>query len=518
MALLLDTDVVATCEAIRTLAVHEAWFCANTRSLCFDDAKQDREKADAAFKRLKDLLPFELAYLLRKLAEHSSWYAANTRRLLLLDAWRDEKVWKESCAALRSKLAPELAEALELTFLHVAWHAANVRTYFWNDALSDDKQFQEALLRLQPLMRTVQMEEREKQREADRLKESQAEKPQESRGHEQPLASGHGPSCFAGKLEGGREQPPTSGQDTGCFPWKLPGSSGHEQSRSSDHGPGCFAFGVRLGMLVGWQTKGEEDITLNPPRATPCKASVGLEFEVLEHERLPASSFTLAGASSPCTSVCSLPESPSLCCSMSILGKTEMAWRAVVCNQEGVTTTAFLAAASATADIFGSLGSVVSKVKDDIQGNIAKIQKNVDIAESSSTLEQIVDGELAAAESPSEATKEGSTSLALLWLGRMLRLVAKMIAEIDNSDTKPLSQCIQAGYDSCLSQHHPWAVRMAMGVAIRGCPSRQTFFDKIGSNPANVQADAKRLHEVMSLVLGQIQTFMVSRGLEKNDL
>lgn len=464
MAFLLDADVVASCDAIRTLAVHEAWFCANTVSLCFEDAKRDREKADIAFKCLRDLLPFELANLLRKMAKHSSWYAANTRRFLFIDAWRNEKIWKDCCAALRLKLDPDLAEALELTFQHEAWRAANVRSFLWSDAVLDEERSQEAWLRLQPLMRTVQMDEREKQREAERLKESQTE--------------------------------------------KLRGNQDYEQLLSTRRGPSCFAFGIQLGMLVGWWAKQEEEVPLSPLRLTPLMDSDTESVNLSPRD----------SASSQCTPVSSPRTPPCECCSMIILAKTEAAWRAVAGDQEGIPVTSFLAAASATVAIIDCFGSLVSKVKDDIQGNVEKIQKNVDVAESSCTLEQMVDAELAAATSPAEAAKEGSTALALLWLGRMLRLVARTMVEIDENSTKSVSQCLQAGYDSCLSQHHPWAVRVAMGVVIRGCPSRQAFLEKLGGDPADAMAEAARLHKAMSPVLAQIQSVMISRGLEEKDL
>lgn len=459
MAMLVDADVAATCDAIRTLAIHEAWFCANTRSFCFATAKEDREKADAAFECLRTQLPFELANLLRKLAKHSSWHAANTRRFLLIDACRNEKIWNNCCAALRSKLAPDLAEVLELTFRHEAWHAANVRSFLWSDAAFDDQRFQEAIVRLQPLMQTQQTQERE-----DKLHSEIARK--EKKG-QQPCGSG----CTSG----------------------------------------CFVGGVLVKMLVDWwwTNSAEEKVTSKPlERPQPLVA--------LMPESKIGKSFVGIQQTSPMVDSSLLPRSYS---QTNLLSSTATAWQAVDLHPEGISAITFLVAASATAEIFARLGPLVSSVKSDIEGNIQKIRKNICHGDLSCRLEQMIEAEVAEAASLADAAKEGSTTLALLWLGRMLRLVARMALELDQHADKALSQCIQDGYDSCLSQHHPWAVRMTMSAAICGCPSRSSFYQKLGGQPNSaLEADVRKLHEAMWPVLRHIQTLLVHKGVEKDDM
>jgi len=449
--LLADVDVDATCSGIVSLAVHEAWFAANSLSFRFGDAKVDREKADSAIKKLQQILPFELANVLRRLAKHSAWYAANMRRLFMQEAWRNEKVWKECQALLRSKMPEALAEAIELLCVHAGWHAANVRSFLWSAAAYDFKRYNETLVEMKCQMRTVQMEE-QSMRMSGSLSVYQAD------GNEQPLGSGRQQDCCS------------------------------------------LACGAVPKLLSDWRAK-RRGIEVSAPFSPD-----GNQGEVLDMDDEPSQ----------------VVAPPSLQRSNNLLNETVDRWKVVGCSKDGVTAAAFLLAASATATIFDCLGSVVSKVKADIQGNIDKIQQNVDKAGGDSSqllLEKMVKSEVAAAGSAAKAMKEGSTTTALLWLGRMLRLVERFLGALAQDSKASLSDCVKVGYNACLSPHHPWMVRTAMGVAFSGCPTRETFYKNLGDNPAEVASCVRPLFAAMGPSLHQLQKFMIEecQGLEQRD-
>lgn len=203
--------------------------------------------------------------------------------------------------------------------------------------------------------------------------------------------------------------------------------------------------------------------------------------------------------------------------SMNVLGEAVMAWRSVYDLDDTVPVLAFVKAASATAAIFDCLGAMVSSVKADLQGNIDKIKKNVKPNENRTVMEMMQLELDEAGGSAKAAAKEGSVALAMLWGGRMLRMVARLVSELHRNPSKSLCECMSAGYNSSLAPHHPWAMRQMTAVAIRGCPSRQVFFEKLGDDPRDVEECLGPFHESCWPVLSQVQQFMVSKGFEEPD-
>jgi len=373
---------------------------------------------------------------------------------------------------LRSKLSSEMADTLEKMCVSSAWHAANVRSFFWSAAESELQKFNEASAHLPPLMRTAQIAEHRAQRDREDARFARAEQPLRSgtasKQHCCSSACSAVPKLFfdrrAARLEAMDATPP-------CSPLSSPLSSPRGSPRSP-RSPTAIVFEA-----------GE-----TPPKDPHTELA-----------RKPT--------------VFSPRETPGLCRHMNVLAEAVLAWQGVTCGSQGVPAAAFLHAATATAAIFDCLGSMVASVKADVSGNVDKIRKNIrdDLP---LTLEQMVEGELKNNVSP---TQEGSTALAVLWLGRMLRLLDRMVSQMCSSPSSSLSECVLAGYDSCLSPHHPWAMRKATSMAIRGCPSRQVFFEKLGDNPADAHKWLAPFHEAAGPALTQVKRFMVNKGFEQPD-
>ncbi|XP_067303288.1 ceramide-1-phosphate transfer protein [Pseudorasbora parva] len=129
-----------------------------------------------------------------------------------------------------------------------------------------------------------------------------------------------------------------------------------------------------------------------------------------------------------------------------------------------------------------SLGSVFSFISKDV---ICKIQimENFLLGENGShyvTIQSMVKYELE--NELVDLTKRGSHPESgcrtLLRLHRALRWLELFLERLRTSavDSKTSVMCSDA-YNESLSQHHPWLIRKAVGVAFCALPGRDTFFD-----------------------------------------
>jgi hypothetical protein len=489
-----DADVELACRIIQAIAVHEAWFAANTRSLRFGEAARDREEADTAFKALKKVLPFEAANLLRKLAKYSSWHASNKMSLVMIDAWHDERIWQACLDQLRSKFSEDLTDTLESLFWNAAWYAAHIRRLQWRAAASNAHKYNEAVAQLQPSLRTAQMDEREYMRQQMSMEFSNSDS---------------GPSSM-GRVHSGFGQPEISlGQ-------KLSGSCTegiYFVLRRAAKSTSCW-------NLCYIRQAYQQNVVAPPSPEDTSLGSIGCESvnsaEILADSTVE-DSITRAEPASP--TVMPTDKPPDLARGMNALSDASVAWQAVAFSEaKEVAVLTFIEAASATAALFDCLGKVVAQVKADVTGNVSKLNKNVS-GDASETIEQLMNGELAAVTSPAEAAVEGSSCLALIWLCRMLRLLDRAIAEMVQDSGKALGECLLDGYNSCLAPHHPWLMRKGTTSAIRNFSiSRETFLKALGDNLVDVEESLRPFHEGMSHVLQHILRLMVDKGLEQPDL
>lgn len=199
-----------------------------------------------------------------------------------------------------------------------------------------------------------------------------------------------------------------------------------------------------------------------------------------------------------------------------VLNEALNAWKHVNENltNAGVPAGDFLDAASATIQIVDCMGTLCGQVKSDMEGNVQKIKKNIK-PEQPRTLEQMMAVELRKFVRPQET--EGSTCCSLLWLARLLRVLAKMAEELSRNRTKEVSECAGAAYDCCAAPHYPWMQSKVTKTAIYACPGRDAFVARLGNKPDEVQASFAPFHEAIAPVLQQIQRFMVSKKMETWD-
>eukprot|EP00931_Biecheleriopsis_adriatica_P107048 TRINITY_DN81389_c0_g1_i1.p1 TRINITY_DN81389_c0_g1~~TRINITY_DN81389_c0_g1_i1.p1 ORF type:complete len:304 (+),score=51.68 TRINITY_DN81389_c0_g1_i1:36-914(+) len=193
--------------------------------------------------------------------------------------------------------------------------------------------------------------------------------------------------------------------------------------------------------------------------------------------------------------------------SSGVLTDITMAWRRVATDKAGVPATAFLDASTATAMIFACLGTVVSRVKADMEGNIRKLRAAIIVE--SCTLEELVLADVSNGESNMK-----KTSQALLNLTRFLRLLEKVMITLRGNDAWALSRCVRYSYDAVLAPCHNLATRSAVRAGVRLAPSREVFFAKLGGEGTDVLACMGALLDAFSPVLDKVKIFLVAQGLE----
>jgi len=149
----------------------------------------------------------------------------------------------------------------------------------------------------------------------------------------------------------------------------------------------------------------------------------------------------------------------------------------------------------------------------DMKGNANTILKAA-TAKPGSTLEALVDEETAG-KSPKElSTISGDgtkVSCALLWLGRALAFILKMLDVLQTEKGKSMSQCVMAGYEVSLRPHHGMMIRGTFSVAVKAAPNRETFIAKLGPSEEDVFAKIGAKSEALNALVSGIQKYLESK-------
>ncbi|KAI5801629.1 glycolipid transfer protein domain-containing protein [Peziza echinospora] len=150
-------------------------------------------------------------------------------------------------------------------------------------------------------------------------------------------------------------------------------------------------------------------------------------------------------------------------------------------TENGIDTTTFLESAESVVALFDLLGNAAFKpVQSDMTGNIKKIRdRQLEAPLKSQTLQDLVANE--------KAEKKKTATDGLLWLNRGLGFTALALRTNISSPTEELSTSFTTAYDNTLKKHHGFMVRPIFGLAMKACPYRATFYEKLGSDPAKVK-------------------------------
>lgn len=176
-----------------------------------------------------------------------------------------------------------------------------------------------------------------------------------------------------------------------------------------------------------------------------------------------------------------------------------------------VDTASFLEASESLIKLFDLLGSSAFQVvQKDMTGNITKIRTKL-LADpaGSGTLQDLV---------LSEAnTKTKTATQGLLWLSRGLQFTSQAMRETVDNPSKELAVTFTDAYSKTLSQYHGMLVKPIFKLAMKACPYRKDFFEKLGADQTKVAEQLKTwlkaLEDIVQIILDFFTSGNYGKGL-----
>ncbi|CAO3666266.1 hypothetical protein G6F70_006119 [Rhizopus microsporus] len=168
-------------------------------------------------------------------------------------------------------------------------------------------------------------------------------------------------------------------------------------------------------------------------------------------------------------------------------------------TSKGVDTEQFLEATEGLVKLFDLLGSAAfSVVQNDMNGNIKKIRdRYLSNPTANNTLEELMKNE--APEKKRVAT-EG-----LLWLTRGLDFTAQALRRSLSDPAEELNTSFTKAYEQTLKKYHSIIVRPVFALAMKACPYRKDFYEKIGVVNDAAMAQMKAWLEALENIISIIQ-------------
>ncbi|CAE6523801.1 unnamed protein product [Rhizoctonia solani] len=152
-------------------------------------------------------------------------------------------------------------------------------------------------------------------------------------------------------------------------------------------------------------------------------------------------------------------------------------------TDDGVDTAAFLDASDGVVELFNHFNTAAfTPVQSDISGNITKVRARLASHPTESvTLEKLIENE--------KKEKKQPATEGLMWLLRGLAFTGKALQHCQADKSTELSEGFNKSYPETLKPHHGLLVKGVFAVAMKACPYRKDFYEKIGSPPDD-QLDA----------------------------
>ncbi|KAI8056374.1 glycolipid transfer protein domain-containing protein [Thamnidium elegans] len=166
---------------------------------------------------------------------------------------------------------------------------------------------------------------------------------------------------------------------------------------------------------------------------------------------------------------------------------------------KGIDTEQFIEATEGLVKLFDLLGSAAfSVVQNDMNGNIKKIRERfLSNPTANSTLQ-----ELLATEAPD---KKRVATEGLLWLSRGLDFTAQALRRSVDDAEEELNVSFTKAYEQTLRKHHNMLIRPVFSLAMKACPYRKDFYEKIGVVNEAAFAQMKSWLEALENIIRIIQ-------------
>ncbi|CUA76420.1 hypothetical protein RSOLAG22IIIB_12273 [Rhizoctonia solani] len=146
-------------------------------------------------------------------------------------------------------------------------------------------------------------------------------------------------------------------------------------------------------------------------------------------------------------------------------------------TEDGVDTASFLDASEGVAELFTHFNSAAfTPVQNDIKGNIAKVRARLTSHPTESvTLEKLIENE--------KKEKKQPATEGLMWLLRGLSFTGKGLQHCQANKTAEIVDGFNSSYTETLQPYHGMLVKGVFSLAMKACPYRKDFYEKIGSPP-----------------------------------
>ncbi|KAJ1960915.1 hypothetical protein GGI12_003541 [Dipsacomyces acuminosporus] len=187
-------------------------------------------------------------------------------------------------------------------------------------------------------------------------------------------------------------------------------------------------------------------------------------------------------------------------------------FNSVTVTDAGINTKEFLEAASGVVMLFDELGSTAfAPVKSDMNGNITKVRTKLESNPAEfDTLEKIILSEA--------GTKDRTATQGLLWLKRQCRgleFTALGVSKNLANTNEELTTSFTEAYGKTLKQYHNFVVKGVFSLAMKACPYRKDFYEKLGGNNDQVFADLKVWVDALQQQLNQLNVFYAKGAYDK---
>ncbi|KAG2201883.1 hypothetical protein INT46_006693 [Mucor plumbeus] len=166
---------------------------------------------------------------------------------------------------------------------------------------------------------------------------------------------------------------------------------------------------------------------------------------------------------------------------------------------KGIDTQQFLEATEGLVKLFDLLGSAAfSVVQNDMNGNIKKIRERFLANPTANATLQ----DLTATEAPE---KKRVATEGLLWLTRGLDFTAQALRRSMDNPAEELNISFTKAYEQTLRKNHNMLVRPVFSLAMKACPYRKDFYEKIGVLTDAAFAQMKQWVEALENIIKIIQ-------------
>ncbi|CUM63440.1 uncharacterized protein PRCAT00001015001 [Priceomyces carsonii] len=178
-------------------------------------------------------------------------------------------------------------------------------------------------------------------------------------------------------------------------------------------------------------------------------------------------------------------------------------------TDDKIDTAGFLEASESLVKLFDLLGSsAFAVVQKDMTGNIKKVRtKLLSDPSGAGTLQDLILSEA--------GTKTKTATQGLLWLSRGLEFTAKAMRETIDQPTSELTKTFTDAYTKTLAQYHGVLVKPVFKLAMKACPYRKDFFEKLGNDQEKVNAQLLEWVEALEKIVKIIIDFFASGNYGK---